>query len=198
MTATPPPAWAPAAPTSRWSAGRILALVFGILLLLPAVGLLLGGGALLIAGNSNRTSDGYLMSDTERFSTPASALTSERLDLSTGADWVPVSSALGTARIQVGGTRGADVFVGIASVADAERYLAGVSRTVVDDLGDGAPPQRQIDGAPPPAAPGDQNFWVVQAEGSGVQQLTWQPAGGSWMLVVMNADGSPGVAVTAA
>src|SRR3954463_11163410 len=118
MTATPPPAWAPAAPPSRWSAGRILALVFGILLLLPAVGLLLGGGALLIAGNSNRTSDGYLMSDTQRFSTPASALTSERLDLSTGADWVPVSSALGTARIQVSGTRGADVFVGIAPVAD--------------------------------------------------------------------------------
>src|SRR3954452_24011732 len=114
MSPSPPPAPVQV-PSRRWGAGRIVALVVGIVLLLPGLGLLLGGGALLWADSSHRTSDGYLMSDAETFHTSEFALTSDRLDLSTGADWVPVSSALGTARIAVTGTDpGTEVFVGIA------------------------------------------------------------------------------------
>src|SRR3954464_4793132 len=134
MTASPP---VPVqAPPSRWGAGRIIALVVGVILLLPGLGLLLGGGALLWADNSHRTSDGYLVSDAATFSQPGFALTSDRLDLSTGADWVPVSSALGTARFEVTSTDpGADVFLGVAPAEDVDAYLNGVRRTVVDDLG---------------------------------------------------------------
>ena len=31
----------------------------------------------------------------------------------------------------------------------------------------------------------------------GTQSLTWRPTGGTWVIVVMNADGRPGVSVTA-
>src|SRR4051794_36069814 len=195
MTASPP--LAPL--TSRWGAGRIIALVIGVVLLLPGLALLAGGGALLWADNSHRTADGYLMSSSEGFRTQGFALTSDRLVLSTGADWVPVSSALGTARIEVAGTApGTDVFIGIAPAADVTGYLDGVRRTVVDDLGGdlGTSRQTAVDGGAPSGPPGDQTFWTAQASGTGTQQLSWEPARGSWMLVVMNADGSAGVSVT--
>jgi hypothetical protein len=198
MTASPLPAPVQV-PPSRWGAGRIAALVVGVLLLLPGLGLLLGGGALLWADNSHRTSDGYLTSDSQTFETAGFALTSDRVDLSTGADWVPVSSTLGTARFQVTGSDpGTDVFIGIAPATDVAGYLGGVRRTVVDDLGTtfGTTGISQVDGTAPAGPPGDQTFWTAQASGSGTQQLTWKPASGNWVLVVMNADGSSGVRVT--
>jgi hypothetical protein len=38
---------------------------------------------------------------------------------------------------------------------------------------------------------------TAQASGSGPQTLTWDPSGGQWVIVVMNADASPGITVTA-
>src|SRR3954451_9543481 len=196
MTARPPPAPLQA-PPGRWSAGRIVALVLGVVLLLPGLGLLAGGGALLYADSSHRP-DGYLTSDPETFETAGFALTSDRVSLSTGADWVPVSSALGTARFQVTADPGTDVFIGIAPAADVAGYLDGVRRTVVDDLGStfGTTGISQLDGSAPAGPPGDQTFWTAQASGSGAQALTWKPTSGNWVLVVMNADASAGVRVT--
>src|SRR3954463_13794824 len=196
MTASPPPV-AVQVPPTRWGAGRIVALVIGVLLLFPGLGLLVGGGALLWADSTHRTSDGYLTSDAGTFRTSGFALTSEQLDLSTGADWLPVSSTLGTARFAVTATDpGTDVFIGIAPSSAVAGYLDGVQRTVVDDLGSGASAGTQLDGGAPSGPPGDQTFWTAQASGSGTQQLTWKPASGNWGLVVMNADGSSGVRVT--
>jgi hypothetical protein len=181
MTASPPPAWAPPPPRRR-GVGRIVALVLGIVLLLPGLGLLAGGGALLWADGSQRASDGYLTSSDETFSSAGFALVSKRVDLSTGANWVPFTTTLGTVRLQVTGDDGSDVFVGIAPIADATAYLDGVRRTVVDDIGrDAGSGRTQVGGSAP----------------SGPQQLTWNPSEGNWMLVVMNADASAGVAVTA-
>jgi hypothetical protein len=85
------------------SAGRIVALVVGALVLLLSGVLLLGGAALLSADVTER-SDGYLLSPEDNLTGPGYALVSERIDLSTGADWMPVSAALGTARVEVTGT----------------------------------------------------------------------------------------------
>jgi hypothetical protein len=196
MTASPPPVPAQV-PPSRWGAGRIVALVIGVLLLIPGLGLLAGGGALLWADNAHRT-DGYLTTDEQTFETSGFAVTSDRLDLSTGADWLPVSSALGNARFQVTGTDpDTDVFIGIAPADDVSGYLGDVRRSVVDDLGStfGTTGISLRDGGSPAGPPTDQTFWTAQASGSGTQQLTWRPASGNWVLVVMNADGSSGVSV---
>jgi hypothetical protein len=173
-------------------AGRVVALVFGVLLLLLAAGLLAGGGGLLCA---ERT-DGYVLSSEQALSAPGHALVSERIDLSAGADWVPLSAALGTVRFQATGTDpGNETFVGIAPVGDATAYLDGVERTVIDDLGIDSPDQRDLPGGEPAGPPVDQAFWTAQASGTGTQELTWVPAEGDWMLVVMNADGSAGISV---
>ncbi len=42
--------------------------------------------------------------------------------------------------------------------------------------------------------PADQTFWAASATGAGEQTLEWEPEDGSWSVVVMNADGSRGVA----
>jgi hypothetical protein len=194
MTASPQPTRAPA---SGWGAGRITALVLGIVILLPAAGLLLGGGVLLWADQGNRT-DGFVFSETDGFSTDGYALASERIDLATGADWVPLSATLGTARSEVTSTdSGTDVFVGIAPVSEGQAYLDGVEHSVIDDLGTTANDEVRVPGGAPSGPPGDQDFWVTQASGPGTQRLDWEPAEGDWIFVVMNADGSAGVSVDA-
>jgi hypothetical protein len=198
MTATTPPAWAAPAggPRRSWGAGRIVALIFGILLLIPGLALLGGGGTLLAADWTGRD-DGFLFSPEEDFVSPGYALVSERIDLRTDADWLPVSAALGTAQVEITGVGQEEVFVGIAPVADATAYLGGVQRTVIDDLGfdNAADNGDQVAGDAPSGPPADQDFWTTQSTGPGSQQLTWEPAEGDWMLVVMNADGAAGVQV---
>jgi hypothetical protein len=194
MTAAPQPTWTPA---PRWGPGRIVALVIGVLLLLPALGVLLGGGVLLWADSTQRTG-GYVFSDTDDFATQGYALSSERLDLATGADWVPLSAALGTARAEVSSTTpGQEVFIGIAPVDEGAAYLDGVERSIIDDLGTTAFDERVVTGGPPPGPPGEQDFWVASASGTGTQRLDWDPEQGNWLFVVMNADASAGVTIDA-
>jgi hypothetical protein len=197
MTAGPTYPTAPP-PRARWGAGRVIALVCGIVLLIPGLALALGGGALVVLDHVGRSGN-YLMSSTGSVSGPGYALTSNRIDLTSGTDWFPVSSALGTARADVTARDGSAVFVGIAPAAAASGYLSGVGRTVVDDLGNGGDVKATatLPGGPPPAPPGQQTFWTAQVSGTGTQQLTWQPTEGDWALVVMNADGSAGVSVQA-
>jgi hypothetical protein len=197
VTATAP--FLPAASRRRTRrAGRVAALVLGMLLLLPGLGLLGGGGVLLWADWFSRP-DGFVVAPEETFSSPGHALVSDRIDLRAGPDWLPVSAALGDARLEVTGTGADDVFVGIAPVADATAYLEGVRRTTVDGLGFDAPATSsdELPGGAPAGPPTDQDFWTAQATGPGTQEVTWKPAEGDWMFVVMNADGSAGVDVQA-
>ncbi len=147
MAATPQPTYTPA---PQWSVGRIIALVFGVVFVLPALGLLLGGGVLLWADLGNRT-DGYVFSETDDFATEGFALSSERIDLATGADWLPLSAALGTARAEVTSADGSEIFIGIAPVDEGAAYLDGVARSVVDDLGTTAADEEFVDGGRPTA-----------------------------------------------
>jgi hypothetical protein len=194
MTPPPPTYWMPPA---RWGAGRVLAVVFGVLLLVPALGLLVGGGVLLWADQTRRT-DGYVFSDTDAFTTKGFAVVSQRVDLATGADWVPLSAALGTARAEVtAADPGKAIFVGVAPLAEGSAYLDNVGRSVVADLGTTANDEVFVPGGAPSGPPGDQNFWVAKASGTGTQQLNWEPSGGDWLFVAMNADGSAGVTIDA-
>jgi UPF0716 family protein affecting phage T7 exclusion len=192
-----PPRWSPPAPRRR-APGRVVAVVLGVLLLLPGVALVAAGGLLLWAHGVQRT-DGFVRSPQDRFTTSTHALVSDRIDLRTGADWLPVSTALGDARVEVTADQGDEVFVGVARTADVSAYLSGVSRTRVEALGFGPAPgiEDQRPGDAPSGKPADQNFWIAQATGSGTQRVTWPAAEGNWTFVVMNADGSAGIDVDA-
>jgi hypothetical protein len=41
--------------------------------------------------------------------------------------------------------------------------------------------------------PTGQTFWTTSAHGSGQQRIEWDVRQGNWAVVIMNADGTPGV-----
>ncbi len=90
------------------------------------------------------------------------------------------------------------LFMGIAPADAVARYLDGV---VHDEITDWDAESDWIEnvvysrneGTIDPAAPGTQGFWVASVSGSGEQNLDWTIQSGEWAVVIMNADGSPGV-----
>ena len=194
---SPPPSSPPSRPATRpgWTAGRIVSVVLGSVLVLISAGLLTGGGALVWAGQSQRQ-DGYLTSATASYSTRGYAITTGTVSLRTGgSDWI--SPMIGQVRIRVTASGAArPVFVGIAPAAAAGRYLAGVPYTTVRDFGTRARTIAHL-GTGTPAPPQSAGIWAARAAGPGTQALTWTARAGDWTVVVLNRDAAPGVAVRA-
>jgi hypothetical protein len=98
----------------------------------------------------------------------------------------------------VPGTRA--VFVGIARAADADRYLAGVARQQVTDLGiDSLGGNALIHGRRAVLAPpASERFWVAKASSTSTAKLNWRVRDGQYTVVIMSANGRPGFATTTA
>jgi hypothetical protein len=172
----------------------------GAILAVIALAPLLGGGFLLWANGTQRDDDGYFTTSTERFETTTPAITSERIAL--GSDRSrPAGLDFGgtTVRLQVRSTGEQPTFVGIARQADVDRYLSGVAHAELRDVRvqPFAAQYRYVDGRTSAPPPSNESIWVASAQGTGLQSVEWKPESGRWALVVMNADGSPGVSVDA-
>ena len=105
---------------------------------------------------------------------------------------------LATVRLSARSEGARAVFIGIAPSADVARYLRRASYDEISDLR--TDPfdyslTRRGTGGDLSAAPTDQGFWTAQSSGPGTQALTWDLEPGTYTAVVMNVDGSPGVAV---
>lgn len=176
----------------RWPAGRITALVVGFLLGFVSL-ILLGSGGTALWADLTKRDGGYLTTDLREFSTSGSALVTVSTELGTaGTGWLYPPALLDEVRIRVTPPDpGTGSFVGIGHSADVDRYLAGVHRTMISDFWAGK--VQDIEGGHSVASPGSQDFWVASSSGPGHQTLLWEPADGSWTVVVMNADGRPGV-----
>lgn len=194
---TEPAGGRPAAsgPRIGWNAARIVAVAVGALLTLCSV-IALGAGGTALWADRTRRDAGYVTSDLHRFSTSGSALVTVPTDLGSGATARLYSpGVLDRVRIQVEPASARPVFVGIGPSAAVEQYLADVQRTRIDDFW--TEQVMPLTGGLPASAPGDQSFWVASSVGSGTRTVTWDAAKGSWAVVVMNADGGPGVDVRA-
>jgi hypothetical protein len=189
----PVPAEPVAAAPGRSTAGRVVLVVVGVLVGIVAFGLLAGGCALVAVDQTQRDDDGFLMSPTQDLATPTYAIISEDANLDTdGAEWA-LDTFLGTVRIRSESIR--PVFVGIGPAAEVDRYLDGVELDIVSDLdSSGDPEYTRQPGSAPAAPPGTETFWVESSSGRGEQTLDWEPEDGDWRVVVMNDDGSAGVA----
>jgi hypothetical protein len=192
----PPPPEAGSGPM-RWTAGRITALVIGALMILVSLGLIGGGGVALWADLGRRDAARYVSTEVHSFSTAGSALATEPVELGDpGVGWLYSKVVLGEVRIRVRpASSGQTLFVGVGPSADVGRYLDGVSQTVISDFW--TERLEVTGGGTPRSDPGTQDFWVASAAGTGAQTVMWEPANGSWAVVVMNADGHAGVDVTA-
>ena len=179
------------APRQRGGAGRVALIVVGVITALLSLAFLAGGTALVVVDQVQRDDDGFLMSPSEGFSTATYAIVSESADVDFSGSERAARAILGDVRIRSESDR--DVFVGIARDTDVDEYLDSVERSVVTDIGED-PEYSHRRGDPPASPPGDQDFWVASTSGSGEQTLEWEPEDGSWSAVVMNSDGSRGVA----
>lgn len=177
-------------------AGHIIAIALGAILALAGFGSLLGAGALGWANATQRDSQGFFSTSTERFTTSTYAITSDRIDLHSDAgpgDWFVNNENIATVRIQA--KSAGDVFVGIGAQADVERYLAGVAHDEVAavDYRPFSATYRRSAGTAAPTTPGAESFWVARSTGEGTRTLRWEPTSGAWAVVVMNSDATPKV-----
>jgi hypothetical protein len=180
------------APKRGGTLGKVVLIVIGVIAGLLAFALLAGGCALVAVDQTQRDDDGFLMSPSQEFSSPAYAVVSESADLDIdGSEWA-VESFLGDVRIRSESEE--PVFVGIGPEADVTSYLQGVAKDVVTDLdSSGDPEYTRERGGPPSGPPGEETFWVARVSGTGEQTLDWEPEDGDWRVVLMNADASRGV-----
>ena len=180
-------------------AGRIIAVILGSLLALFSLAVLAGGGVLTWAHHS-RSADGYLTTESERFTTSTAAIASDGIKIdATGSQWV-LDGHLGSVRITATSTTGKSVFIGVARDDDVRSWLDGHAFDRAKNVNFdpfSIDYSRQPGGITAVTAPTSLSFWAAKASGTGTQTMTWTVQSGNWTIVVANADGSPGVTVDA-
>ncbi len=188
---------------SGWDAGRVIVTIIGAIMVFTAFGLVMGGWGLRAVRETIMDEEGYIVSGVQRMSTDSYALVFQDLDVRINYEASRFLRSMGgdiVFKLEAGGSK--PVFLGVARDADASTYLGSVEydRLVsgsweydpfINDFPDYAVSRHP--GAEPSAPPTVHSFWSAQAYGSGDQILTWRPTTGSYWVVLMNEDASPGV-----
>jgi hypothetical protein len=183
------------------SAGRIVLLVFGAIILLVALALIAAGGALVWLDKAHSDSEGFITTDTIHLDRASYAITTHPAEMDLESGWFGDTHHIATIKVQASSENSSkEIFIGIADEADVRAYLSGVNYDEIKEFR--IHPFRVYytnhPGNSAPAAPTSQTFWVVSEHGSGNQTLEWELETGDWVMVLMNADGSAGVDVSGA
>src|SRR4051812_13780977 len=182
-------------------AGRIVALVLGTLLIFPALGLVVTGIGLLVAGGSSHDR-GDITHDLERLDTATFAVTAplDRLvDLTDTPQWVLDRLDVDVEVAVTGAAPTRDVFVGIADSDEVAAYLQGAAHAEVVDV-DGSRVRMRVVGSDGGAGtsvepPTEAGIWTSSDSGRGTRSIRWSLSNRAQTVVVMNADGEAGVRV---
>ena len=178
------------------SAGKIILLVFGIIIMVAALGLVIAGGGALWVNGALTDDDGYFTTKTLRIDSDSYAVITEPADVDLGSAWVWDWGNL--VKFKVEGENddlSKGIFIGVADERDLNDYLRDVEHDEIIDFSIGPDElnYRYHSGSSAPEAPVSQTFWSETAYGSGEQTLEWELESGTWSLVLMNEDGSDGV-----
>ena len=166
-----------------------LLIVGGALVALIGLGILVGGVAVLVIFGT----DGQIESGSHPLAANGRALVSEATTI---VDSAPIDAGGGVRlRVSVEPTNGKEVFVGIAPADEVDTFLDGVP---IDEIADfELRPYRlettSIPGEAVPGDPNDESFWHASASGTVGAAIDWKVESGSFRLVIMNVDSSPGV-----
>jgi hypothetical protein len=184
------------------SAGKIVLLVFGVIILLVSLALIAGGGAMVWLDKAHSDSEGFITTDTIHLERASYAITTQpaEMDLESGwSGWFVDRHDIATIKVQGSSEDNSkQIFIGIADEADVTAYLNGVNYDEIKEFR--IHPFRVYYTSHPgnssPAVPASQTFWEISKHGPGTQTLEWEVETGNWVLVLMNADGSAGVDVS--
>jgi hypothetical protein len=175
-----------AATPKKGSTGLI---VGGAIIALLAALALATGGVSIWADATQRDDAGYVSTNTHHYQSATRAIATSRVTIGSEVpDWL-----IGKVRLEASSTK--PVFVGIARKADVDAYLARTSYATASklDLDPFKVSYVGHSGNADPGRPADQSFWSASATGTKASALTWKLKSGEWSIVLMNADGSPGV-----
>jgi hypothetical protein len=181
-------------PEQRRAPGRSVALiVLGSIVGLIGVALLASGGGLLWGDKTQRNSAGYFTGSAHRVASESFAVTHEGVDVQHLPGFLD-DGKLVRISIDASSETGRPLFVGVARERDARTYLANVAHSNLRDYNVATDDEEydSVGGTARPAPPASQRIWVASTTGS--ERLTWAPREGNWTVVLMNADGSKGVA----
>jgi len=182
------------------SAGKIVLLVFGVIVLLISFGLLAGGGALIWADATHVDSEGFITSEPIQIERDSYAVISGSIDID--------EEALRALRImgvitffEVEGRSNnpsKQIFIGVADESDVETYLNNVDYDEITSIDINWLSSDEVTytshpGSSTPIAPTSQTFWTESSHGAGTQSLEWETEVGRHSIVLMNDDGSSGV-----
>ena len=178
------------------SAERIIVLVIGIIVLLLGIILVFFGGALLVVNNTLKDSEGFLNTKTIQIESDSYAVTTLPADIDLRAAWIWDWSDLAAFRVEGSSDNPSmQLFIGIAEEMYVKDYLHGVEHDEITDLKI-FPYELEYTrhgGASIPQSPATKNFWNKSSHGAGAQIIEWELETGSWVLVLMNDDGSIGI-----
>lgn len=171
---------------------KVVLIVLGLILFIVGLAIAAVGGVALGFGGRS----GIVQSSFHAISTPTSAFVSDPAKVRNSND---VNTGGSNVTIRVDGRNSSKpLFIGVGPTSQVNAYLNGVSYDRVTDVnfGNFRLDTTRVNGAGQPAAPGDQSFWVASASGAN-PQMNWKVSNGDYRVVVMNADGSPRVALEA-
>ena len=145
-----------------------------------------GGGLVAAIGT-----DGTLSAGRSTLTTATNALVTDHGDVEASG-----ARALADPSVELA-VRGSDkpIFVGVGPADVVDRYLAGAPVERVTDF-DVRPFEMTTavrDGTSQPGPPTEQDFWVARSDGATSAETSWRVREGTYRIVVMNADGSPGL-----
>jgi Domain of unknown function (DUF4389) len=168
-------------------------IVLGSIVGLIGLALLASGGGLLWGNQTQRDSAGYFTGSAHRVATESFAVTHAGVDLGHLPDFLD-NGKLVRISIDAKSETGRPLFVGVARERDARAYLANVAHSNLRDYNVATEDEKydSVGGTARPVPPASQHIWVASTTGS--EPLKWSPREGSWSVVLMNADGSKGVA----
>ncbi len=184
------------------SAGKVVLLVFSIIVLLVSLVLLVPGGALMWAEKALRDGEGFYSTKTVELERDSYAIVTEPANIDIGGDWdwewLPWGgrwdpSDFLTLKIEGSSDDSSkQIFIGVAKVRDLEAYLKDVE---YDEITNFKLRRFELDytrhpGTSEPLAPTSQTFWEASAHGAGTQTLEWGLESGTYSFVLMNEDGS--------
>ena len=128
---------APVAPERpRWTAGRVVALVVGSVLVLGGLSSLGAGTALLVVDTQGRDAAGFIATPAQRFTGEGYALVADPMRLRQAAGDADLPGVVGQVRVRAIATSPSGVFVGIGPSAAVQSYLAPVAHSAL------TPPER--------------------------------------------------------
>jgi hypothetical protein len=168
-------------------AKRVILIVVGIVVLLCGLGGLATGIGITVL-NGRDLNSGY-----HALGTQTSALVSRTENVTNSS---PSGSSVGHVDITISARSNTPVFLGIGPAAQVDAFVQNAAYDEVTDLR--LSPYRvdlvRHPGSQPLGPPSDESFWTVTATGTS-PSLDWRVTNGDYRIVVMNANGSPGVDV---